>query len=172
MNAKQLRNLVVRPVLRYLDPEIPYSETAVELLMMTAAHESNLGEYIAQVGGPALGIYQMEPSSHLDAYQNYLESGTRVSMLEKVKSLCSEYNLAEMLFPLSEELSWNLAYATAMARVHYYRDPQALPSGGLSHEQTIRELSHYAKRVWNTEAGKAHADDYYHAYMRRCTGAR
>lgn len=33
INAKQLRELVVEPTLEYLDPEVPYSEDAVELLI-------------------------------------------------------------------------------------------------------------------------------------------
>jgi hypothetical protein len=167
MNAKQLRELIVRPTLRYLDPEIPYSETAVELLMMTAAHESNLGEYIAQINGPALGIYQMEPDTEIDIHYNFLKYRRDL-----------ENALHHLTVPAlikdedGVDLIYSLPYATAMARVHYYRDPQALPSGSLSNESTIRELAHYAKRVFNTELGKAHADDYYNAYMRRCCGSR
>jgi hypothetical protein len=63
MNPKQLRELVIRPVLEYLHPDIPYSHEAEDLLMMIAAHESHLGEYVKQVQGPALGIYQMEPDT-------------------------------------------------------------------------------------------------------------
>ena len=167
MNAKQLRELVIRPTLRYLDPEIPYSETAVELLMMTAAHESNLGEYIAQINGPALGIYQMEPATEEDIHTNFL--GHRRNLEDLVCNL----DVAALVEDKDgRDLIYSLPYATAMARVHYYRDSQALPSGSLSDESTIRELAHYAKRVYNTEAGKAHADDYYNAYMRRCCGSR
>ena len=161
MNAKQLRELVIRPTLQYLDPHIPYSETAVELLMMTAAHESNLGEYLAQVKGPALGIYQMEPDTEGDIVRNFLTY--RDNLLDSMEAFFTG---------MEDELVWNLKYATAMARVQYFRDPVALPEGPLSEESTIRDLAHYAKRVYNTEAGKAHADDYYNAYMRRCCGSR
>ena len=167
MNPKQLRELVIRPTLRYLDPEIPYSETAVELLMMTAAHESHLGHYIAQVKGPALGIYQMEPATEADIYDNFLDF--RKTLWNKMEAITGT---AILLDRDGEDLIHNVAYATAMARVHYFRDPQALPSGSLSDEGTIRELAHYAKRVFNTELGKAHADNYYNAYMRRCCGSR
>lgn len=159
MNAKQLRELIIRPTLEYLDPVIPYSEIAVELLMMTAAHESDLGEYVAQIGGPALGIYQMEPATENDIYRNFLNF--RKVTLNTVSDLMNDV-------AMGEDLVHNLAYATAMARVQYFRDPQALPSGSLSDESTIRELSHYAKRVYNTEAGKASPEDYFNDYMRMC----
>lgn len=167
MNARQLRELVIRPTLRYLDPEIPYSETAVELLMMTAAHESNLGEYIAQINGPALGIYQMEPATEDDIHDNFLQYRRGLEALVHALTPAALVDVK-----VGVDLIYSLPYATVMARVQYYRDSQALPSGSLSDESTIRELAHYAKRVYNTEAGKAHADDYYNAYMRRCCGSR
>lgn len=163
MNAKQLRELVIRPTLQYLSPAIPYSETAVELLMMTAAHESHLGEYIAQVGGPALGIYQMEPDTHGDIYKNFLE------YRKELKSNLIDITIGAIVtFQPNEDLVLNLAYATAMARVHYFRVPEALPEGNLQNEETIRKLAAYAKKYYNTELGKATEEDYYEAYMRLC----
>jgi len=42
-----------------------YSRDAEELLMLTAACESNLGHYFKQLGnGPALGIFQVEPATY------------------------------------------------------------------------------------------------------------
>lgn len=163
MNANQLRDRIVRPVLRYLEPEIPYSETAVELLVMTAAHESNMGYYLEQVKGPALGPYQMEPATENDTWLNFLEYNQE--LCDKMHGLCIGLEPTGELY--DSELIGNLFYATAMARVYYFRDPQSLPSGTLSYESTIRDLAHYAKRVWNTEEGAAHADDYFNAYMKR-----
>lgn len=159
MNAKQLRELVVRPTLQYLDPVIPYSETAVELLMMTAAHESHLGEYIAQVGGPALGIYQMEPATRKDIWKNFLMYRDGLSV--KLANLEPDISVVSPLIT-------NLTYATAMARVHYFRVPEALPEGCLQNEETFRKLAAYAKKYYNTELGKATEEDYYEAYMRLC----
>ena len=159
MNAKQLRELVIRPTLEYLSPHIPYSETAVELLMMTAAHESHLGEYIAQVGGPALGIYQMEHATFKDIWGNFLRYKVKLSL-----------HLADLVPDRSvgHGLVTDLVYATAMARVHYFRVPEALPEGCLQNEETFRKLAAYAKKYYNTEAGKATEEDYYNAYMRLC----
>lgn len=151
INKNQFRELVVKPALEFLDPEIPYSEHAVELLMMTAAHESKLGTYLKQVGGPALGVFQMEPTTENDIWENFLEYNQDI------------YDKVEVL---TWDLVTNLLYAAAMARVHYFRDSEPLPSGSLSDKKTILELAEYAKRVYNTEAGKATAQKYYDDYMR------
>ena len=140
----QLRELVIVPTLKSLDPEIPFSNAAVKLLMMTAAHESRLGTYLRQLGGPALGIYQMEPATEDDIEVNYLAH--RAYLDEKV-------------LQTGMYLMTDLRYATTMARIHYYRDKEALPD-----EDDLIGLANYAKRIWNTEEGKATARDYYQAY--------
>ena len=161
MNAKQLRELVVRPTLEYLAPAIPYSKEAEDLLMMTAAHESYLGTYLKQVNGPALGIYQMEPATHDDIWYNFILS--RENLKDSVTNLADSYteylveNGKSFSKYVNRGLISNLAYATAMARVHYWRVPEPLP-------KDLRGLAEYAKKYWNTELGKATADDYYNAY--------
>ena len=144
----QLTELVIVPTLKYLDPLIPFSNSAVKLLQMTAAHESNCGQYLAQLGGPALGIYQMEPLTAHDIDINYLYYRKPLDKMKRnLISTCS----------INRNLIANLDYATFMARVHYYRDRKALPND-------LIELSNYAKRVWNTEEGKATSRDYYAAF--------
>lgn len=78
MDYNQFRELVVEPTLFYANEVIPYTEEAVDLLMMTAAHESNGCSYIKQINGPALGVYQMEPSTEADIWDNYLEFNTEI----------------------------------------------------------------------------------------------
>ena len=148
INVKQLEELVIVPALQYLEPEIPFSDAAVELLKMTAAHESHLGSYLAQVEGPALGIYQMEPATENDIHDNFIDY--RGTLRYKIDSI-------------DQELVSNLIYATAMARIHYYRDKYPLPD-----VMDIEGLAQYAKRVYNTVEGKAEWRDYYNAYNRYC----
>ena len=143
----QLRERIVRPALQSMDNEIPYTEAAVELLMMTSAHESHLGTYVHQIGGPAQGIYQMEPATEQDIIMNYLKFRPA---------------LWKML-PLDQNLITNLTYSTQMARIHYYRDKEALPD-----IEDFEGLARYAKRVWNTIEGKATEIDYLVAYNRLC----
>jgi hypothetical protein len=70
IDANQLRHYVVRPTLRRLGL---WSKSAENLLMGTAAQESHLGTYLHQVGGgPAKGIFQMEPATERDLIKNYI----------------------------------------------------------------------------------------------------
>lgn len=154
INVKQLEELIIVPTLQYLDPEIPFSDAAVELLKMTAAHESHLGSYIAQVGGPALGIYQMEPATANDIGMNFFKYNEELR--SKLFCLHSDQRVVN-------EITMNLAFATAMARIHYYRDKYPLPDA-----MDIEGLAQYAKRVYNTVEGKAEWRDYYNAYNRYC----
>ena len=129
----QLREYVIRPVLRRLGL---YSEAAEELLMLTAATESLCGKYLHQVGGPALGIFQMEPFTHDDIHRNFLKYKPEVA--EKVREFGSE----------SKDMPGNLYYATAMARIHYLRVPEALPSA-----MDVNGLANYWKNHYNTHLG-------------------
>lgn len=132
LNPEQLREYIIHPTLKFI---AHHSKSAEELLMLTAAAESELGYYIHQVGGPALGIYQMEPATHDDIWGNWLKYK---AMAGHVSNLGTQ----------SSELVSNLAYATAMARCHYLRVPEALPN---AHE--TQALARYWKEYYNTEAG-------------------
>ena len=145
----QLTELVIVPTLKYLSSEIPFSTAAVNLLQMTLAHESNCGQYIAQLGGPALGIYQMEPATETDIEDNFLKYRDDLQFKVDQTGHCLS-TVSSLIDPV---------YATAMARVHYYRDNKALPDA-----DDLIELANYAKRVWNTEEGKATSRDYYAAF--------
>lgn len=161
-NPTQFRELIIRPTLKYLEPEILYSEEAEDLLFMTAAHESLLGTYLKQVNGPALGVYQMEPATHTDIWVNFLEY--RDELAWALDDLLTDRSDEDY----SDSLVFDLRYATAMARVHYYRVPEALPkkSEFKTNVSYLKALSEYAKKYYNTELGKATADDYYKAFMK------
>lgn len=141
MDETNFIELVVRPTLDFLDPDIPYSETAVNLITFTCLVESDFN-YIKQVGGPALGFVQMEPATELDIWQNYLSF--RPKLNDKIKSL--------VLNRVSREtnLAANLIYQVAICRVHYYRVPEKLP-GITSAEQ----MAAYYKKYYNTFSGKS-----------------
>lgn len=154
-NPDQFRELVIRPTLKYLEPEIPYSEEAEDLLFMTAAHESRLGTYLKQINGPALGVYQMEPATHDDIWANFLKYQDKI------------FWVIDDLRHGSNNLVLDLRYATAMARVHYFRVKEALPKKDKfsTYASYLKALSEYAKKYYNTELGKATADDYYKAFL-------
>jgi len=157
INKDQLRELIVE-TLKEIDL---YSESAVELLMGTAAVESNLGTYIKQVKGPALGIFQMEPATHDDIWLNYLHyKPILFSKDHKIK----RFRNKKLYDHFSETLYYNLKYAIIMARIHYLRVPDALPKDG-----DIEGLAKYWKDHFNTFLGKGKQTDFidkYNKYVR------
>src|SRR5699024_8406520 len=107
----QLREYVIRPVLEKMGV---YTKAGEELLVLTAATESLGGTYIHQVGGgPALGIYQMEPASYWDLWTNYLDYN--YWLVERIQQVCPTAGNDDS----DTEMIGNLFYATAMARSFY-----------------------------------------------------
>jgi hypothetical protein len=114
-----LRELVIIPTLKHIDM---YSPAAVNLLLGTAAVESDLGFRLRQVtnsGGYGIGrgIYSIEAATHESIWADYLKY--REELKQKI------YEIAFMMTP--EELIVNLAYSTALARIKYYWSPRKLP---------------------------------------------
>lgn len=124
------------------------SNAAIQLLLGTACVESDCGYYIKQVLGPALGIFQMEPVTHDDIWHNYINHRPELKSFMRGE-------LGETLLPVkSDNLCWNLRYAIIMARLHYYRVAEAIPT------TTPTEQAAYWKRHYNTTAGKGRIEDY------------
>lgn len=149
MNSDQLRKYVIKPAIEDMGV---YSPEAEELLLFTACAESNCGEYIHQVKGPAVGIFQMEPFTHDDCWKNYLE----------YRPVFEGALLDMSLDATAEEMAWNLKYAAAMARVKYLRIPDAIPPAW-----HIKELAEYYKEFYNTPLGSATVEGAiakYHKY--------
>ena len=128
---------------------LPASHSAVELLVMIAAHESQHGRYVQQVNGPALGLYQMEPIGFQEVQRYIKLRADRFTGIQWVLS---------MPFQL---LNYDQRLATIAARVFLMAEPEALPDSG-----DVEALGAYAKKHWNTEAGKATADRYVNAYLK------
>ncbi len=154
MNHKQLRQYIIRPVLTYLDL---HSQAAEDLIVGTAAQESRLGEYIHQLGdGPAQGIFQMEPATESDIWENYLNY--RDGLAEKAGQL--QMRRFDGFMP---DLIGNLFYQTAMTRVHYLRVPEPLPDEG-----DVQAYAYYWKKFYNTPLGKGTEVEFIHNYNRMC----
>lgn len=149
MNVDQLRMYVVRPTLEKFGM---HSLAAENLVLGTCATESLMGEYIRQVDGPALGIYQMEPATHHDIYESYLSH--RKPLINQIMGYFGWQNP-----PKDSELMNNIAYATLMCRIKYFRDSDPLPSAS-----DIRGLANYWKRVYNSVLGKGTPDDFINKY--------
>lgn len=143
LNLTQFRQLIIKSTLNDL---LMYSENAEELLVFTCAVESNGGSYLAQLNGPALGIYQMEPTTYTDIWQNYLQNKHRLLLI-----MLSNFDSGFM--PSPERLIYDLRFATAMARIHYDRVQAPLPNS--SDQDTLWD---YYKKYYNTSHGAADKD--------------
>lgn len=162
IKTEDLKTRVIVPVLNLLEL---YSESAVNLLLGTAAQESHMGYWLKQNGGgPAIGIYQMEGATHNDIWTNYLEY--RHELMEVVDSLRLNIYDSTSLTDIGEvQMAGNLYYATAMARVHYLRKPGALPAA-----DDIEGLAHYWKDHYNTHQGKGTVEEFIHNYKKYVIG--
>ncbi len=141
LDPRQFRVLVIRPTLKHLKMWTPAAEN---LLLGTAAHESRL-TYLKQHGsGPALGVYQIEPATHEDVWENYLKY--KGDIAGRVRALASQNWPGEN--NMHRELITNLAYATAIARLVYYRRPEPMPAAN-----DIDGLARYWKQHYNTPLG-------------------
>jgi hypothetical protein len=153
LDVAQFRTVVVTPTLRALDL---WSPSAEALVLGTAVHESRL-TYLRQIGGgPALGLYQIEPATHADLYRSYLDARAEL----KTRAM-------RLLAPSPDsdaQLATNLAYATAVCRLLYFRAPAPLPAS-----DDVDGLAAYWKAHYNTPAGKGAAAEWAHHFQEAST---
>jgi hypothetical protein len=155
INIDQFRNLIVRPTLEYMGLHSPAAE---ELLMGTAAQESGF-VHIHQLGqGPALGLFQMEPATHDDIWNNYLRY--QHDLAGKARDLVGAAH-RDMDAVKAEAMIGNLDYACAMCRIHYRRVKAALPGAN-----DIDALGSYWKQHYNTTQGRGTVDEFVNNYYR------
>jgi len=151
IDAAQLRNLIDETLLTMI-PSM-HSIEARELLMMTAAQESFCGRWIQQIGcGVALGIFEIEPNTYRDLFDNYLRYHPELASV-----LDENFNVHIENFELN--LKGNLPYQIVIARLHYRRFAEKIPKMSNFNTQQHPEFTHamacYYKKYWNTVKGKA-----------------
>ncbi len=158
IDVQDFRDLIIKPTLNELakaEPRIN-SEAAVALLLGTALCESELTFLRQRVKGgfgPALSFFQIEPATHKDV-KRYLN--------ERRRGLATRvFGLATIIDPDDFEVATNLRYATAIARIKFWMDPEPLP-----YADNIRGLAGIYKRVWNTELGKGSVQRFLEFYQR------
>jgi hypothetical protein len=144
LDVDQFRLLVVRPALVRISL---WSQAAENLVLGTALQESHL-IFLKQIGcGTALGLFQMEPSTHADIWGNFLSHPDRKELMKPVSRLASFFSSDR---PDPGEMTFNHQYAAAMCRVHYARIADPLP-----HQGDPLSLARYYKVHFNTSRGKA-----------------
>jgi len=157
LDVKQFRECVIRPALKALEPEIPYSEAAERLILGTAIQESGL-RYLDQLApgpGPAFGLMQMERATH-DDHVKWLSLKPALAL--KVEAL-----LAPTPSRI-EQMATNLLYAVAMARIHYWRrlDGQ-VPSD-------LDGAARAWKKAYNSNLGRGKPEQFVNNYRMHVGG--
>lgn len=162
LNVAQFRADVVAPVLSVLGQwnAAMNSAAAANLLVGTALQESSLTDLKQVGGGPALGVMQIEPASHNDVWTNYLDF--RNDLAGVVKGLSAGGSSGANA---ANQLPWNLGYSVAIARVIYWRVPDALPDA-----DDIQGLGQFWKDHYNTPGGAGTAAQWVANYQRYAAG--
>ncbi len=147
LDPRQLLEIAVRPALAALGPS--YSPPAAEQLVIgTAAVESQL-VWLKQHGtGPALGLWQMEPRTFHDLAQR-----------AKGETLAALLSLSVTGLTDAGEVAWNLRLGAAMCRIKYRDDPHGLPVAG-----DVRGMAETWKRCYNSRLGAGKPEDFERAW--------
>lgn len=101
----------IKRVLKTLNISLKDEENFILLLMETVAIETNFGFYVTQIKGPALGVFQIQPSTFRSLNKNYLRLNPEIK--EKI-DLYRRNDLTD-----EENLTYNLKYQIAYAAVLY-----------------------------------------------------
>lgn len=136
-------------------------DNEIRLLVGTAAAESNLQHRRQHGGGPARGLWQMEPETAQDIFKNYLVHRPR--RYAKVMALMISMSEVPIWTPsiidLATHLEHNDVFACTMCRVHYLRVPEPIPD-------TVEQQARYWKEHYNTPAGKGTQGHYITAWRK------
>jgi hypothetical protein len=125
-----------------------HSDSAVKTICMATAHESGLGKYRKQLGGgPALGLQQIEPTTH-DSIWTYSDT---------IRERAREFGILRDLNQLENDDS----YSIWVARHYLLMDVDPLPVGDIA-------TALYCKSYWN-RTGKATAEEYLRDYWSWCS---
>lgn len=139
-----LRHAIVAPTLAEIADaaRMPHfaAPAAIDLVMGTAAAESEFAAIHQVGGGPALGFWQIEPATARDVRDNYLRY--RPALDDAVKRALHD------LGPWERQLATSLTLGAIMCRLIYLRWPGPLPRHG-----DVPGYAAYWKAHYNTRLG-------------------
>ena len=141
----------ITPALQKLSLDQGGLQAPTELLLGTALQESGLTHRVQMGGGPALGLFQMEPRTHDDIWNNFLKY--RPGLATAVRSFLSGDLQAATL-------QNDDRYAAAMARVHYYRMGEIVGESPIPAAGDIPGMAAYWKTYYNTGGGAGSAAQF------------
>jgi hypothetical protein len=160
MDNGQLRSIFIIPVIRTLavtDVSSRFqqiaSKEAEDLLDGTFAQESGCGKYVRELdSGPGRGFWQMNPRDHDEIWKMYLPNHAKLANAVLNLATCSKPPSADLLVD-------NIRYACAMARIHYLRIADKIPS-------TLEGQAAYWKKYYNSEKGAGTVEEYIANYKK------
>lgn len=151
---EDLRQYVIEPTLlcmtqynRRID-----SESAQNLMLWIAIAESVFrGDMRLQQlnDGPAMGIWQMEPTTHDDIWATFIYGRFKLAGVMRELAI---HKYTTMVIP-ANEVRYNLMYACAMARLKLWRVPEPLPDAW-----DIPEMARYWKEHYNANPDNFESD--------------
>ena len=153
-----LTGCVIEPVLKDIGL---FSVNAGKIVLGTACQESDCGRLLKQLNnGPAKGIYQSERPAMIDNVAYLCKSGFQRQLL---KAKCQHWFIMAIVpnnvDEIHQEITWNLAAATVMCRVHYLRFPEPIPD-------TLPGQAHMWKLRYNTILGAGTEEEYIASWRR------
>lgn len=152
MEPLQFRDMIVIPTLMEMDTYYKnmYSEAAVMLILGTALVESDL-RYLKQNRGPALGVYQIEPSTADDVMVRYIAGKPHFhKMFEEMVGGRWRTRYKEMIVS-------DLKFATMVARLRYWMEVDIIPSD-------LDGVAKYWETHYNSCMGKGSYKDFVRKY--------
>ena len=172
LDPVHFRLRVVRPACEALDL---WSASAENLLVGTALAMSGLKWLVQLGGGPAQGLFQIEPMRERDVWRHYLIGCPQLAApaFEALGGEKPQYSswpgaLIEGRWrPADDQLAVNLVYAAMIARLIYRRRPEPLPQA-----DHILALGHYWERHFNTFLGRDAAGDFVQLYRKHVLSKR
>lgn len=160
MEISVLKNKVIIPTLDELGL---LSQSAINLLLGTCAVESNLGRFDRQVGGgPALGIFQVEPPTNKLVLDWLLRN--KPDLFEIVIDIRGKTHVTGGIVTPDinkAALQYNDHYSCAIARCLYLSIPSPLPAS-----DDVLGMAHYWKNHYNSPQGKGTVEDFVEKYKR------
>ncbi len=138
-----------------------YSPEAVALLLETAAAESSLVDRVQIGGGPARGLWMMEPNTAVSLFEHYLRFRPTTYWKTLAIWLDITYDMAGQWRPitspsrnvLAHHLKHDDVFACAMARIKYLPVRGAIP-------KNPDDRAAYWKLGYNTIAGLGTIEHY------------
>lgn len=151
----QLAKHVVAPALYRLAEVIPWSLSAVQLVLGTAIVESDL-KYLDQIDyqnkpGPAFGLWQIEGLTfrdHLQRAKPVIQNAIAGIYMEDLEVM---------------DLWWNLRLGAQMCRLLYWHAPEKLPEAG-----DAEGMAKLWKLRYNTALGAGTVEKALPGFLKAC----